>query len=591
MSKKIILSLLGIIIALGPLASRADYGASVSYLLNQNQNHWISQALAAQGQGSLNLNYLSAGSDNLMAAAKSLLVVAAVQRSELESGDHWLSVVTNSFDGQQLGSAELLNDDFWGLLALAAVNKESNTEIINDLAVFILSQQNSDGGWSWAAGGESDSNDTAAAIMALLESNHNSSSASVVTGTNYLRSTQNNDGGFAYAPGSDSDGASTAWILATLNKLGANLSDWQRANGDPQSFLNSLQKEDGSFAWLVGDTNGSSLVTAYALVALAGKAYPVNYINIANTEPDTGTALRIEGPRDTICLASRLSGANVLAILSAGTLICDYDYVVEETAFGPYVSNIDGVAAAGLEGWQYWLNDLPGQLSANQQLVNAGDEVLWAYGGFPLAPTKIEISRNFINTEESIDVFLQYHDGQNWLAWPQANFNIGDQAYQTDQSGHSLVSLSSDGVFSVWFAGDDAHIRSNKEYVTVGQGQAHSVNLLVNINGQGGPTPDIVALEIDKSNLDFGDMDPGEATDANLLLSNVSNLALQVEASVGGDPVFVNHLDLNDSAWENYALDISGGQNSDVRVRLQLPADYPDRGQQSGQLVFWAKAR
>jgi len=372
-----------------------------------------------------------------MTASKNILALTAMQSDDYETLNSLLTVINNNFVDNQLGSSELLNDDFWGLLALSSLHSEDN---ISSIKEFILSNQNEDGCWSWSTTGESDSNDTAAAILSLLETDLTISSSEIVLALDYLHTIQNEDGGFGYDVNSESDGASTAWIISMFNKANIDINDWYVGDNNPILFLQSLQLEDGSFAWLTGDEEGSSMVTSYALLSLSNGTYPLNYINL-NTNDTVNVDLRIEGPDNTICLAS-LEASNVLELLISGSEVCNFDYIVQDTEYGPYVSSVDNIDAEGMSGWQYWVNSASGMVAADEYILEAGDEVLWAYGEYGIQPTRVETNQNIFLTGEDITITTTYFDGSDWLVLENIEVYVNNDIYTTDESGQVNLTIN-----------------------------------------------------------------------------------------------------------------------------------------------------
>ncbi|PLX25698.1 hypothetical protein C0580_01825 [Candidatus Parcubacteria bacterium] len=454
---------------------------------------------------------------------------------------------------------------------------------------FILEHQNEDGGWSWSTTGESDSNDTAAAIMAILETGVDNNSTEINLALDYLQSTQNEDGGFGYDIESNSDGASTAWVIAALNKVGSDPSGWQIGENNPVSFLQSLEQEDGSYLWLPADETGSAMVTAYSLVALSDKFYPVNYIELEQEQSnDTGVDLRIEGPDDTVCLAAGLEADNVLDLLALGATVCNYDYDTQDSAYGVYVSSIDGIAGQGTDGWQYFVNWQGGTQAAGEYQLSDGDIVLWAYGGWPFYASRLELNETHIDTDSVLSATLSYFDGEVWQAQSNAQVHVGDQVHQADGSGQINVTIQNDGVYPVWFDGSDEYARSNREYVTVGSGIPQAVDLLVEVQNGSGPGDDIIAFSVSQSSINFGTLSAGQSAQTTVSLSNTGTADIYVEASIIGDSIFTENTSLNQSAWENYNTNIAQSGSSSVNVGLSLPNQLNTSGQKTGQLIFWA---
>lgn len=228
---------------------------------------WSIMARASIGQSSGDAYLRSAlnGGSATDYEKRILAITARGQNPRTWGNENFVASLLTRFDGTQIGDGSLMNDDIFGLLALKSASE--NGDVINKLRSHILSNQNSDGGWSFSTSGSSDSNTTAMAIAALRTTGSAPSSATI-----YIMSTQDNDGGFGFTPGQDADGASTAWAIMGLRAASASIPS--RAI----NFLDSLQLSNGSFRWKEGDGNGSSLVTAYAVIALSGKTLPINTV-------------------------------------------------------------------------------------------------------------------------------------------------------------------------------------------------------------------------------------------------------------------------------------------------------------------------
>lgn len=587
MTKKFLFLILALVMVVSPNLGKADYNNTVTYLQGQNQNAWITQALIAANIDNLDISYVDNSSSDLMTAIKNVLVLSATGHTNSDDYGQSIATIENNFTNGQLGSLDLLNDDFWGLLALSSID---NTKYSEDIKNFILSQQNPDGGWSWSTTGKSDSNDTAAAVLALLEVDLSASDTVVSNALAYLQTTQNIDGGFGYDLDSDSDGASTAWIMAVLNKTNIDINSWSMDDNNPNTFLQNLEQSDGSFLWMTSDTQGSAMVTAYALLALSGKTYPVNYVELSPAQPEIeGLNLRIEGLDNTICQASNLFANTVLELLAKGAEACGFTYIALDSSYGVYVSAIAGIEAAGMEGWQYWVDWQPAMIGvADYQLI--GDEdVLWAFGGFPLYPTRLEVSDSHISVNDSLLIDLKYYDGSNWQVWSQANIHIGDSLYQSNELGQFMIAFDNDGVYPIWAEASNGYVRSNKNYVTVGDGISQTVDLSVNIeDDNGNPSQgDTVSFSVSQSNINFGNLKPGQSAETIVNVSNTGDVPVYIEASVIGNDIFVNNTNLNQSAWDNFNLNLVQFDSSSVNVGLAIPADWSSVGSQTGQLIFW----
>jgi uncharacterized repeat protein (TIGR02543 family) len=187
-------------------------------------------------------------------------------------------------DYLQLGFPDMLNDDFWGVMALEAAGESADPDVID----FVLEMQNDDGGWSWDLAEDSDVDSTAAAIMALRAAGTSSSSTSIQGALDFLADAQNDDGGFPELVPGVSNAASTAWAIAAIRATGANPngSAWDKDGDTPVDYLLSLQTSSGSFQWKAGEDDMPEWMTAYAIPALMSVPYPVPEVEVQEEEEE-----------------------------------------------------------------------------------------------------------------------------------------------------------------------------------------------------------------------------------------------------------------------------------------------------------------
>ena len=152
-----------------------------------------------------------------------------------------------------------VNATVWGVIALRAAGER----VPAASARYLLAKQHRSGGWSWAAGGAPDSNDTAAAVLALRATGVGARNVAIVGGLHYLRRLQNADGGFELVSGRGSDVQSTAWAVQAF--LAAKEAPGRAA----YRYLTRLQRADGSLRYSARFATTPVWVTAQALPALA----------------------------------------------------------------------------------------------------------------------------------------------------------------------------------------------------------------------------------------------------------------------------------------------------------------------------------
>jgi hypothetical protein len=152
-----------------------------------------------------------------------------------------------------------LNATFWAVLADGRASAATRR--------FMLGHQARSGGFSWDAGGQPDSNDTAAALEAFRIAGIRGKP--VARAVKFLRTFENRDGGFELTRGRGSDAQSTAWAIQGLVAAGAT---------PPHAafrYLASLRQPDGSYRYSKQYVTTPVWVTSQVLAALARKPFPL----------------------------------------------------------------------------------------------------------------------------------------------------------------------------------------------------------------------------------------------------------------------------------------------------------------------------
>ncbi|MBX4187863.1 MAG: DUF4430 domain-containing protein [Candidatus Doudnabacteria bacterium] len=260
----IVLTILGAVITVTQIRA-ANLAGAVSTLPQNEEWSLMARSAIGQNTGQTFLRSRITDGSALDYEKRILAITAQGQNPRSWGEENFVEKLLSKYNGSQMGDTSLLNDDIFGLLALNSVGESG--DVINKIRSHVLANQNSDGGWSFFIGGGSDSNTTAMTVAALETTGSAPGSA-----INYLKSTQNNDGGYGFTPNIDSDGASTAWVIIGLHSASA-------VSDNAVSYLESLQLSNGTFKWKSSDSNGSTLVTAYAVIALSGKTLPIGRVS------------------------------------------------------------------------------------------------------------------------------------------------------------------------------------------------------------------------------------------------------------------------------------------------------------------------
>ncbi|MGA8364478.1 MAG: prenyltransferase/squalene oxidase repeat-containing protein [Solirubrobacteraceae bacterium] len=248
---------------------------------------WAAMGLAAAGRNPASVRRAGRSVlDSLRAQAPTLQGLGDAERTILAARACGASAY--SFAGRNL-VAEVLHarasdDSFahqvnltaFAIFALRAIGHSPGFSAIHQAAGWIERQQNSDGGFAFGyRGSSSDVDDTGAALQALADAGaHNKHILAAAAG--YLVRSQGPDGGFPQQYGGPSNAQSTAWAIQGLIAAGYNPGAVRRRGSrTPIGFLESLRGSDGSIRYSRTGAQTPVWVTAQALIALAGRTFPV----------------------------------------------------------------------------------------------------------------------------------------------------------------------------------------------------------------------------------------------------------------------------------------------------------------------------
>ncbi len=588
-----------------PILSKADYNqeSAQNYLLAHSNNPWPTMALSALGANNIPADYLKnvSGSSAINFEAPILAITSLNQNPKTFGSIDYVAALESYHNQSQLGDITALNDDFFGILALASAGVPINDQNIIDSKNFILAHQNGDGGWGWSVTAGSDSNDTAAAIMALVAAGASSADSHIASALAYLKTDQGQDGGFLYDPSSgNTDSSSTSWVVWALDALGVDPQTWTKGGNNPMSFLVSYQNPDGSFKWLATDTaDASPSVTADAVIALSGKTLPLKIISAAQTFT---VNFRIEGSAGPIC-TGQVAAITAIDVVKNASASCGFTYDIKSTGYGPYLDQINSDAAFGNTGWIFLDNNVPLQVGAADFAVQPNDNLLIYFGGFDWQPLKLDLSAAAADSGQSVTAAVQSYNNNALSPLSGANVYFGNATAATDSAGTAVIAAP-DGYYKV-YAEKSGYIRSNQVALKVGRPASSAVSLSANFSGgqaapqqdsgliAGTSTPDqssfSVSFTVDVSNLDFGAVSPGSKISKSLTVQNTGSVGLSLSASVSGDPLFTDNLSLNNKFWQNFSGIVGAKQNSTLTAGLNVPSGFAGAsGPKTGQLVLWA---
>lgn len=107
------------------------------------------------------------------------------------------------------------------------------------------------------------------------------------------------------------------------------------------------------------------------------------------------------------------------------------------------------------------------------------------------------------------------------------------------------------------------------------------------------PAPDIVAVSVTPTSIDFGTLYPGQSSSTTVVtVENVGTVTINVDASVEPTPTVFDNLLIGSLPVPTSGLipGLVGGSSSVVDIQLVVPADYSAKGVETATLVFSATA-
>jgi energy-coupling factor transport system substrate-specific component len=268
-------------------SSDGGFGASPGQGSSELYTAWAAMGLAAAGRDPASVSRDEHSVlDSLRAEVSTLQGLGDVERTILAA--HACGASPYSFAGRDLvaevlGAREtdnsfehLVDLTAFAIFALRAVGHSPSYVPIREAAGWIERQQSSDGGFSYGThGSPSDVDDTGTALQALVDAGaHNKHVLGAAA--DYLIRSQNPDGGFPQQYGGESNAQSTAWAIQGLIAAGYDPATVRRhGSRSPDGYLESLIAPGGSVRYSRTSSQSPVWVTAQALVALAGRTFPV----------------------------------------------------------------------------------------------------------------------------------------------------------------------------------------------------------------------------------------------------------------------------------------------------------------------------
>ncbi|MBI2463197.1 MAG: DUF4430 domain-containing protein [Candidatus Spechtbacteria bacterium] len=588
-----VLLVISIVIPFNYVSASYSTSGAQTYLAAHGDSPWSVMGLVAldsmpSSSSAPSLTTVSGGS--AVSYEAPILAITAMGKDPrtFGSSDYVAGLKSYHINGQ-IGDVAMLNDDYFGILALISAGVSVSDSAIADSKDFIISRQNTDGGWGFATVSDSDTNMTSAAILALLSAGTPNSDSRIQSALTYLKSAQNNDGGFPYTPGTDSDSSSTAWAVWVFNALRIDAVTLSKSSNTPISYLEANQASQGYFKYQPGSSEDgfSATTTAYATIALQGKTLPLNIFSATSSQK---FSFRIEGSGSQICNGD-IAAQTALDVVKNAKDICGYTYNIQNTAYGPYLDKINNDTASGMIGWMYMVNNIMPDVGAGDYVLKKDDSVLWYYGDYTWPSTKLEVSSAQISSGASTTAIVKYYSNNAWAPLSGATVFFGNGTSLTDINGYALITPG-DGLYRV-YASKQGYVRSNLATLQAGQPANASVSLSATVSKTKITPESSISFIVTPSSVNFGTLAPGSiAASPTITMSNGGTDAIAITTSVSGDALFTDNLNVNNVYWHNFQATVAKADKKDIVLQLAVPQNYQaDGNTKTAQLIFWATAQ
>jgi energy-coupling factor transport system substrate-specific component len=245
---------------------------------------WVTLGIAAAGENprdmrrgkatpvSYTRNHLPSAS-NVGDLERTILTLRAAGVSPTSFGRRNLVAQLKALRKSDSSWDHIVDHTAFGILALRAGGASPGS--LHSSTVWLLQQQNADGGFGFAKkGGASDADDTGSSIQALVAVGRRRTAA-VRKAVAYLRHAQNPDGGFGQLKADSSNAQSTSWAVQGLVAANVNPNSFRRNGHTPISYITTLQQANGAVRYSRTSAQTPVWVTGQALTALARKPFPV----------------------------------------------------------------------------------------------------------------------------------------------------------------------------------------------------------------------------------------------------------------------------------------------------------------------------
>jgi hypothetical protein len=172
---------------------------------------------------------------------------------------------------------------------------------------------------------------------------------------------------------------------------------------------------------------------------------------------DTGCTVR-----DTDGVKHTVDGASAVCALKEAATLGGFDYDLQDSSYGLYLTGVDGQSATSADYWSFFLNYTSATVGLADYELENGDTVILSLGGYPNSALELKVPSQEIRSGEKLVVRVKA-DG---AAVVGATVYFNNQTDVTDSLGKASFRPRNNGNLVV-YAEADGYTRTTSETVRV----------------------------------------------------------------------------------------------------------------------------
>ncbi len=135
--------------------------------------------------------------------------------------------------------------------------------------------------------------------------------------------------------------------------------------------------------------------------------------------------------RDTDGVKHQIDGAAAVCALKAAATLGGFEYALQDSSYGLYLTSVDGHAATSADYWSFFVNYTVASTGLTDYTLSNGDNVILSLGGYPNNALELKVPSKQVLVNEKLVVRVK----SNGEPVSGATVHFGDVTTQTDSLG------------------------------------------------------------------------------------------------------------------------------------------------------------